>query len=280
MHMTTIAFKNLTLKLDRPLIMGILNVTPDSFSDGGKFFSPEKAIAHARQMIADGADIIDIGGESTRPNSIRISADEELRRVLPVLKVLLKETSVPISIDTMKPEVADRCLGAGAHMLNDVTGLRNQEMVNIAAKHNVPTIIMHMQGTPETMQLNPTYKNVVSDIKRYLKTQAKKAKAAGIEQIIIDPGIGFGKTIEHNLTIIKHLSKFKGLGYPLLIGPSRKSFIGKILNIGVPQHRLEGTLAAVTACVLNGADIIRLHDVKECKRAATIAHEIKNASDF
>jgi len=270
--------RDIKLKLNRPIIMGILNVTPDSFSDGGKFFSKEKAIAHAKQMVADGADIIDIGGESTRPNSTRISKEEELRRVLPVLKILLKEVKVPISIDTMKSEVAEACLTAGAHLLNDVTGLRNKKMVEVAARHNVPTIIMHMQGTPETMQLNPKYTNVIKEIKDYLLRQAKAAEKAGIKQIIIDPGIGFGKSLEHNLTIIKHLAQFQELGYPLLVGPSRKSFIGKILQVEADQ-RLEGTLAAVTACVLNGANIIRVHDVKESKRAAIIADAIKHAKD-
>ena len=272
----TIACKGYTLTLDRPLIMGILNVTPDSFSDGGRFFDVKAAVAHAKQMVADGADAIDIGGESTRPNSERISSEEELRRVVPVIKALLKELAVPLSIDTMKPEVAEACLKLGVHMLNDITGLRNPRMIEIAAKYNVPTIIMHMQGTPETMQVSPKYNNVVSDIKKYLKVQAAKAKKAGIGQIIIDPGIGFGKTVEHNLAIIKNLAKFKELGYPVLIGPSRKSFIGKLLNLDTDQ-RLEGTLAAVAICALNGADIIRVHDVKECKRAAKIADAIRSA---
>lgn len=268
--------KNHTLKLDHPLIMGVLNVTPDSFSDGGKFFDQKAAIKHAQQMIKDGADIIDVGGESTRPDSEPVSKEEELRRVLPLIKAL-KDSPVPLSIDTMKPEVADAALNAGASILNDVTGLRNQEMVKIAAKHNVPTIIMHMLCTPKTMQANPEYKDVVKEVKSYLKTQAEKAKAAGITQIIIDPGIGFGKTVEHNLQLIKHIPEFKKLGYPVLMGPSRKSFIGKLLNIDNPEDRLEGTLAAVTACVLNGADILRVHDVKECKRAIQIAHAIKSA---
>jgi len=265
----------MVLSLEHPLVMGVLNVTPDSFSDGGQFFSPDKAIAHAKQMVKNGADIIDIGGESTRPRSKRISKEEELRRVLPVIDILLKEPQIPLSIDTIKPEVADECLKLGVHILNDVTGLRNEQMIEVAARYNVPTIIMHMQGTPETMQVHPTYGEVIEDIKTHLKEQAQKAQAAGISQVIIDPGIGFGKTVEHNLAIIKNLRSFKELGYPLLVGPSRKTFMGKILNLEA-QDRLEGTLAAVTACVLNGADILRVHDVKECKRAITIAHAIKS----
>lgn len=264
------------LKFDRPLIMGVLNITPDSFSDGGKFLDPQTAIAHAKQMAADGADIIDIGGESTRPGSIRITAKEELDRVIPVLRVLVKELNTAISIDTMKPEVANECFQLGAHILNDVTGLRNEEMIKVAAKHNVPTIIMHMQSTPETMQENPTYHDVVQDIKTYLKTRAQKAKEAGIQQIIIDPGIGFGKTVEHNLQILKRLHEFQDLGYPILVGPSRKTFIGKLTGDLPPTERLEGTLAAVAIAIFNGANMIRAHDAKETKRAVQIATAIKN----
>ncbi|TSC68877.1 MAG: dihydropteroate synthase [Parcubacteria group bacterium Gr01-1014_66] len=263
------------LNLHYPALMGVLNVTPDSFSDGGKFFSPEVAVTHAKKMVASGAEIIDIGGESTRPGAQPISAEEELRRVLPVIEALVSEIRVPFSIDTMKPEVAEEAFKRGVHVLNDISGLRDERMRKVAAKYNVPVVIMHMQGTPETMQLSPSYGNVVAEIKRYLAAQARFAKESGIEQIIIDPGIGFGKTVEHNLTIIKHLAEFKELGYPLLIGPSRKGFIGKILNREVNQ-RLAGTLAVVTACVLSGADIIRTHDVKECKDAMIIANTIKN----
>ena len=274
--MKAIHCKKHVLKLDHTLIIGILNVTPDSFSDGGRFLNPAAAIKHAQQMMADGADIIDVGGESTRPGSEPVPIKEELRRVAPVIKELVK-LKILVSIDTMKPEVADTCLSLGASMLNDVTGLRNPEMIKVAAQHNVPTIIMHMLGTPKTMQANPHYRNVVDDVKRYLQTQAEKAKTAGIEQVILDPGIGFGKTVEHNLQLIKNIAALKELGYPIAVGPSRKSFIGKILNIDNPQDRLEGTLAAVTLCVLYGADIIRVHDVKECTRAIRIAEAIKRA---
>jgi len=275
--MNLILCKDHTLALDRPLIMGVLNVTPDSFSDGGVFFDVRTALEHAKRMVAEGADIIDVGGESTRPGAEPVSVDEELRRVVPVVKELLNCVQVPISIDTMKPEVADACLKLGVHMLNDVTGLRDDRMVEVAARHNVPVIIMHMLGDPQTMQTHPDYKDVVKDVKQYLKKQADRAQAAGINQIIIDPGIGFGKTVEHNVQLIKHIAEFKKLGYPVLMGVSRKSFIGKILGTDDPAQRLEGTLAAVTACVLNGADILRVHDVKECVRAVKIAEAIRSA---
>jgi dihydropteroate synthase len=244
---------------DKPLIMGILNVTPDSFSDGGQFTSVENAIKHAKQMLKDGADIIDVGGESTRPGSDVVSLEEELARVLPVIDELLK-LDCTISIDTMKPEVAEECLKRGVHMLNDVTGLRNPKMVKVAAKYNVPVVIMHMRGIPKTMQVNVEYDDVVEDIKQYLQQQANVATEAGISQIILDPGIGFGKSKEDNYEIIRRLREFTSLGYPILVGPSRKSFLG-----GDVKGRLPGTLEAVKTCVKNGATIVRVHDVKECK---------------
>jgi len=257
--------------------MGILNVTPDSFSDGGKYMTVEKAVDQAKKMVSEGADIIDIGGESTRPGSEAVRIEEELRRVLPVVDRLLKEISVPISIDTMKPEVADECLYRGVHILNDITGLRNEEMTKVAAHYNVPVIIMHMQGTPKVMQEKPHYNDVIKEIKNYLQKQAREAQKRGISQVIIDPGIGFGKTVEHNLLILKHLREFKMLDYPLLVGLSRKSFIGKILDLPV-EDRLEGTLTAITACLLNGADIVRVHDVKECKRVLKVVGAIRDAT--
>ena len=274
MPMETIISRDKTILLDRPRIMGVLNVTPDSFSDGGKFLNPEIAVRHARQMVEEGADIIDVGGESTRPGPQGISVPEELERVMSVVERLVKEISVPISIDTQKPEVADEALGIGVHMLNDISGLRSPKMLTIAAKHNVPTIIMHMQGTPETMQKNPQYENVVEEIAEELCKQAAQAKAAGIDQVIVDPGIGFGKTLEHNLQILKHLKRFTDLGYPLMVGPSRKGFLGKILGTEV-HDRLEGTLAAVVVSVMHGANIVRVHDVKECARALQIVHAIQ-----
>ena len=275
--MKALLYRNIQLVLNRAMVVGILNVTPDSFSDGGKFLSTDLAVVHAKRMVEDGADVIDVGGESTRPGSTGTSLEEELARVLPVMERLVKEISAPLSIDTRKFEVAEACLKIGAHMVNDVSGLRDERMMEVVARYKAPVVIMHMQGTPETMQQNPTYGNAVEDIKTFLAAQAKKAKEAGIEEVIIDPGIGFGKTIEHNLSIIKHLKEFKELGYPVFIGPSRKSFLGNMLNISL-EERLSPTIAALTACVLNGADFLRVHDVKECKRAILVAQAIKNAS--
>lgn len=265
-----------TLNFDKTLIMGILNVTPDSFSDGGKFFDLKSAISHAKKLVEDGADIIDIGGESTKPGSEGISGEEELRRVLPVIERLSKEISVPISIDTYKPRVAEACILAGANIVNDVTGLRDKEMIKVCARHKVPVIIMHMQGMPKDMQRNPNYGDVVKEIKEYLKEKINEAKSDGINDIIIDPGVGFGKTVQHNLAILKHLEEFKELECPILIGTSRKSFIGKIMGDD-ETNRLEGTLASVSIAIMNGANIIRVHDVKECRRAAQIADAIKSA---
>ncbi len=257
-------------------IMGILNVTPDSFSDGGLYYSVENAVRRAREMVREGADMIDIGGESTRPGSEPVSVEEELRRVLPVVEILAKELSVPLSIDTTKPEVAEGCLKLGVKILNDISGLRNPEMVRVAKQYNASVVIMHMLGLPRTMQVNIQYENVIEDIYAFLQKQASMAKEQGITSLIVDPGVGFGKTIEHNFMIIKHLTRFRELGCPVLIGPSRKSFIGKTL--GLPeQERLEGTLAVVTACVLNGADIVRVHDVEACRRVMLIARTIKDA---
>ena len=261
--------------LDSTKIMGILNVTPDSFSDGGMFRSVDAAVAYAEQMVLDGADIIDVGGESTRPGAQPVSAKEELRRVIPVVEELVKRRiSVPISIDTTKPEVARECLRLGATMLNDVSGLGDLLMRKVVCAYNVPVVIMHMKGTPLTMQSNPQYKDVVSDIAEYLLLRAAMARQAGIRQIIIDPGIGFGKNLNDNLQIIRGLSRFQA-SYPILIGVSRKGFIGTLTDRPV-EERLCGTIAAVTACVLNGAHIVRVHDVKECKDAVRVADAIKN----
>lgn len=275
----TLKLHTVSLALNRPVIMGILNVTPDSFSDGGKFFTKERAIRHAHEMAEEGADIIDIGGESTRPGSQRVSLEEELRRVVPVIQALQGTLKVPLSIDTMKPEVADACLSLGVEFLNDVTGLRNPHMMRVAAKHNVPTTIMHMRGEPKTMQDDPVYDDVVAEVAEYLASQAAKARASGIEQVLIDPGIGFGKTTEQNLSLIKHLDVFRALGYLVVIGPSRKSHIGKVLGpLDTPPERLEGTLAEVAIAVLNGANIIRVHDVLACRKAALVSHAIRTAS--
>ncbi len=264
------------LKFNRTLVMGILNVTPDSFSDGNLFLDPNKAIKHAKQMVKEGADIIDIGGESTRPGSDAVSEEEELRRVSQIIKKLKDEIKVPISIDTYKPRVAEECIKLGAGIINDINGLRNEEMIKVAARYKVPVVVMHMKGSPKTMQKNLEYKDVIKEIKQFFGQQIKKAKKAGIKDMIIDPGIGFGKTTGHNLEILKNLSKFKDLGCPILVGPSRKSFIGNITRLPV-NERLEGTLAAISIAVINGANIVRVHDVKECKRAAMVADAVRNA---
>lgn len=261
-------------EVKRTVIMGVLNVTPDSFSDGGLFFDIEKAIGRAKEMIEEGADIIDIGGESTKPGSEEVFEEEELRRVIPVIEQLVKEVTVPISIDTYKPKVAQEALTRGVSILNDITGLRNDELIKIAAQYKVPVVIMHMKGTPKDMQKNPVYEDVVEEIREFFKERIKAASAAGITDIILDPGIGFGKTTEHNLQILKRLHEFEELGYPILIGTSRKSFIGAITGLPA-QERLEGTLASTVIAAMNGASFVRVHDVKECKKALQIADAIK-----
>lgn len=265
----------------RTHIMGVLNVTPDSFSDGGRYSNLEGAVNHGLKMVEEGADIIDVGGESTRPKSHAYGAGsepvpmvEELRRVLPVIKSLVRQTDVPISVDTYKAEVARAALDAGAVIVNDISGFHFDEgMPEAAAQAGASVVLMHIKGTPKTMQQNPTYGNLFGEIMEYLAVGLNHARRLGIEQVIIDPGIGFGKTQEHNLSIIRRLQVFKTLGCPILIGPSRKTFLGNILNLPV-EDRLEGSLAAVVACILNGANIVRVHDVKEAKRAAMVADVI------
>ncbi|MBW7887349.1 MAG: dihydropteroate synthase [Bacteroidetes bacterium] len=267
---------------ERTYIMGVLNVTPDSFSDGGKFFSTERAVAHALQMIEDGADIIDIGGESTRPKGVygetaQISAEQELERVLPVIEYLAAKTETLLSIDTTKSAVAEAALSAGAQIVNDISGLRfDPHVAEVAAKHHAALIVMHIQGTPETMQINPQYNDVVAEVKAELEESLRSAESAGVENIFIDPGIGFGKNLRHNLLLLKHLSEFQSLKRPIVIGTSRKKFIGELLHAEV-DDRMEGTAASVSAAILHGADIVRVHDVKTMKRVAVIADAIKRA---
>ena len=257
--------------------MGVLNVTPDSFSDGGLFLDSEKAIAHAKQMVKEGADIIDIGGESTRPGSDPISVQEELKRVIPVVVGLQKKINVSLSIDTYKPEVAEECLKLKVQIVNDITGLQSKEMRSVVAKYKASAVVMHMRGKPKTMQENPTYKDIVEEIKTFFQERIAQAQQSGIQDIILDPGIGFGKTAEHNLQILKRLYEFTDLGFPILVGPSRKSFISKVTGV-VESERLEGSLAVVVIAVMNGANIVRVHDVKETKRAVQIVDAIKNIS--
>jgi dihydropteroate synthase len=261
----------------RTLIMGIVNVTPDSFFDGGRRLDPAKAVADGVVMAASGADIIDIGGESTRPGARPVPEDEELERVLPVVRGLRREVSVPISIDTYKAAIARAALDGGADIVNDISALRfDPKMVSLVAAEKVPVVLMHMQGTPGTMQQEPRYGDVVREVRDFLATQLYAAMDAGVAPaaIIIDPGIGFGKTIEHNLQLLRGLSVLAALGQPLLVGVSRKAFIGKILN-AAPAERLEGSVAAAVAAVLAGANILRVHDVSETCKAVKIADAIR-----
>ena len=259
-------------------IMGILNVTPDSFSDGGHFFNRDRAIEQALRMQADGADIIDIGGESTRPGSEPVSVRDEISRTIPVIQSLVKVANIPVSIDTCKSQVADAALSAGASIVNDISGLRfDKKMAHVIARHKAPVAIMHIKGTPKNMQNNPVYKALIPEIMDSLRESIAIAEQAGIpgDRIIIDPGIGFGKTAEHNLEIIRRLDEFAGFEKPVLLGPSRKSFIGKVLGDLPVTERLEGTAAAVAAAILKGAHILRVHDVKEMVRVARLADAIK-----
>ncbi|MEW6095277.1 MAG: dihydropteroate synthase [bacterium] len=266
----------------RTFIMGILNVTKDSFSDGGLYDKPDNALIRAFEMKEEGADIIDIGGESTRPGATPCTVEEELKKVLPVVKRLFNEKiDLPISIDTYKSEVAKACLEEGAHIINDISALRfDANMAEVVASYKVPVVLMHIQGTPQDMQQNPQYKCVVSEIILYLQQRINAAIDAGIdkEKIIIDPGIGFGKTVEHNLEILRRLREFKSLGRPILIGTSRKSLIGKVLDLPVDK-RLEGTAATVAVSILNGANIIRVHDVKEMRQVAKMVDAIMRSRE-
>ncbi len=259
----------------RTHVMGILNVTPDSFSDGGRYLNIEQAIEHGRKLAEDGADFIDIGGESTRPGSESVSVEEEIQRVIPVIESLSKKISVPISVDTYKSDVAETALQVGATIVNDISAMTfDTKMSSVVTKNHASVILMHIKGTPKMMQLNPSYKNVTKDVKQFLQERVKAALKAGIKQIIVDPGIGFGKKFEHNIQLIKELKTFASIGHPLLVGVSRKSFLGAILNLP-PNERLEGTAAAVTASILNSANIIRVHDVKEMKRVAMVCDALK-----
>ena len=257
--------------------MGVLNVTPDSFSDGGEFLDAEKAVERAIQMVEEGADIIDIGGESSRPGADPVSESEELRRVLPVITALKDVINVPLSIDTFKASVAEKALDTGVQMINDISGLRGDgDMAKLAEERKVYTIIMHMKGTPKTMQANPSYDNLMIELVQYLEERIAFAFSAGItrKKIILDPGIGFGKRVEDNFVILNELQTLVNLGYPVLVGPSRKSFIG--LTLDLPENdRLEGTSATITAAVLNGAKIVRVHDVKEMRRVVLISDAIR-----
>jgi dihydropteroate synthase len=260
----------------RTLIMGIVNVTPDSFSDGGRFYARDHAVEEALRQAAAGADILDVGGESTRPGSDFISLEEELERVIPVIEEIAARAGVPVSVDTTKAEVARRALEAGAAMVNDISAMRlDPAMPAMVAEAGVPVCLMHMQGLPKDMQDNPTYDDLMGEVLSFLRVRAEEGEKAGIspDRILLDPGIGFGKTGEDNLEIIRRLEELKGLGYPLLLGPSRKSFIGRVLDLPVEQ-RLEGSAAAVAVGIANGADIVRVHDVAEMARVARVTNAI------
>jgi len=262
---------------NRPLIMGVVNVTPDSFSDGGLYVSTQQAIVHAKNLIDEGADILDIGGESTRPGSQQVSIDEELKRVIPVLEALV-DTHIPISIDTSKLEVMKHAIAAGAFMINDVNALRSPGALETLAQNNhVRICLMHMQGTPQDMQKNPEYKNIVSEVKDFLEQRIHAAMAAGIskDRLIIDPGFGFGKTLQHNLTLLNQLDHLTTLGVPILAGLSRKSMLGTITGNSV-DRRIHESIAAALLAVVKGAKIVRVHDVKASKDALAIYNAMQN----
>ena len=260
--------------------MGILNVTPDSFFDGGKYFQLDSAIAQSKKMIDQGATIIDVGGESSRPFSKSISVQEEIKRVVPVIEALKSETKITLSVDTSKYEVAKECLKAGATIINDISALRSDDrMSSLVAENNVHVVLMHMKGSPQNMQINPIYKNLIKEIKSFLKDRILFAKQKGIssEKLIIDPGLGFGKSVKDNYLILNKLSEFLDLNCPILIGSSRKSFIGKTL--GSNSNRLFGTAATIAISILKGAKIFRVHDVKQIQEVIAISEAITSAKE-
>jgi dihydropteroate synthase len=271
----------------RTVIMGIVNITPDSFSDGGRFYSTEAAVAQAERLVQAGADIIDIGGESTRPYADEVSEQAEIDRVLPVIERLASRIGIPISIDTYKAAVAEAALAAGAAMINDISALKmDAGMAAVVAKHDVPVILMHMKGSPRTMQIDPVYGDLLAEVTDFLKAAIDQAKRAGIAEhrIIVDPGIGFGKTVSHNLQIIQQLSVFEQLNVPILIGTSRKAFIRKILSeatateVSADRPEVEtGTQATIAMAINNGAHIVRVHDVANTKAMVTMLDAIRNA---
>ena len=266
------------LDLSRPRIMGVLNITPDSFSDGGDFFTLEKAVARAGQMVEEGAAIIDLGGESTRPGAASVSVDEELQRVIPVIKALHAAVPVPISIDTRKPAVMQAAVAAGAGLINDVNALQEAGALEMAASLEVPVCLMHMQGRPETMQDTPTYNNVVDEVAAYLQARATACMQQGIpkERILLDPGFGFGKTVTHNLLLLQQLERLIETGFPVLVGLSRKSLIGKVLDLPVDKRLYPGLALAVLA-VWKGAALIRCHDVRSTREAVEMCQAVRDA---
>lgn len=267
-----------SLGLDRPLIMGVVNVTPDSFSDGGRYFNPVHALDHARRLIEEGADILDIGGESSRPGSQPVDLDEELRRVMPVLE-RLASLPVPVSVDTCKPEVMRRAVDAGAAMINDINALRAPDALDALAGTSSAVCLMHMRGEPRTMQQDPQYQDVVAEVSAYLAERVQAATQAGIarDRIVVDPGFGFGKTAEHNLTLLRELRRFETLDLPLLVGLSRKAVLGKITGRSAPERDPASAAAALLA-VQRGATIVRVHDVEATRDALQVLNAVENLS--
>lgn len=264
-----------------PLVMGILNVTPDSFSDGGRYFDPEVARGRALKMAHEGADIIDIGGESTRPGSLPVDEEEELRRVIPIVEGLAGRVGVPMSIDTRRARVARVALEAGCGIVNDVTACRDEDMIEVVGEYRVPVVIMHMRGEPRTMQEAPTYEDVTGEIVEFLRGRADLLTQRGIEadKIVIDPGIGFGKRFGDNLELLNAIDAFRSLGYPVMIGASRKAFLGKLLDAG-PDDRLAGNLAVAARCYASGVDIVRVHDVKETVGLFRVLDAMENPGGY
>lgn len=273
MDTAEISSKGRMVVLDHTVVMGILNVTPDSFFDGGSYDGVEAQVKHAKRMASEGAEIIDVGGESSRPFSEPVDEKTELERVLPVIEALSADVDAMISVDTYKPAVASKALDAGAHMVNDIRGLEDG-MCKVVADHGVPAVLMHMRGTPKDMQKDTSYGDFLEEVSGFLKERAENAKSLGVDQVILDPGIGFGKNLGQNLSLIANIKEFKSLGYPILMGPSRKSFIGEITGLEAAD-RLEGTIAAACACSLYGADMLRVHDVRQCKRALLVTDALK-----
>ena len=261
--------------LDRTRVMGILNVTPDSFSDGGRYYDSDAALRHGLEMVEHGADLLDIGGESTRPGSDPVSAEEEWRRIGPVIRSLASKVDVPLSVDTMKREVASKAIEVGASIVNDVSGLRDPAMVRLVAGTRAGAVIVHMLGNPKTMQTHPEYTDVVRQVRSFLRKRIQVLEAAGVpsEAIAVDPGVGFGKTQDHNLALLNHLDRLASLGHPVVVGVSRKSFIER-LGGGEPGERLPGSLAAATLAVAKGAHVVRAHDVRETVRAMRVADAV------
>lgn len=274
-----LSFGDRTLSLgDRTIIMGVLNVTPDSFSDGGRFLSVQDALRRSEEMLREGADVIDVGGESTRPGSVQVQPDEEIRRVAPVIERIRAEfPDAIVSVDTTKAEVAARAIDAGAGLINDISALRfDPEMGRLAARSGLPVILMHMQGTPKTMQAAPSYGDAVGEVRSFLDGRIQEVTRAGVarERVLVDPGIGFGKTLKHNLQLLAGLSTLADLGCPVVVGTSRKSFIGRLLDDAPVGDRLEGTLASAAIAIANGAHMLRVHDIKESVRTARVVDAI------